>query len=147
MGCYRYFSSTNEPYFILSVHAAAVVVVSIAHYGTRLVSSLREYPVSSEWRTCSDDRFHRCFPVDTNVHRHLVHLGTFIHVSFAFIAKKSQDTGSNTSSRIMMHHRMDGQLMTHSQEEMAVIGIFALFWIGESPLPGIENDHERLIFL
>jgi len=24
---------------------------------------------------------------------------------------------------------MDGQLMTHSQEEMALIGVFALFWI------------------
>ena len=47
-----------------------------------------------------------------------------------------------------MHHRMDGQLMTHSQEEMAVIGIFALFWIGEqAPLPCIENDLERLILL
>ena len=34
--------------WILSVHVAAVVVVSIAHYGTKLVSSLREYPVSSE---------------------------------------------------------------------------------------------------
>lgn len=31
----------------------------------------------------------------------------------------------------MLHHRMDGQLMTHSQEEMALIGIFALLWIGE----------------
>jgi len=31
----------------------------------------------------------------------------------------------------MMHHRMDGQLMTQSQEEMALIGIFALFWMGE----------------
>jgi len=34
--------------WILSVLAAAVIVVSIAHYGTKLVSSLREYPVSSE---------------------------------------------------------------------------------------------------
>lgn len=73
--------------WILSVRAAAVVVVSIAHYGTKLVSSLREYPVSSERRTCSDDRLERCFPVDTDVNRHLVHLGTFIHVSFAFMRK------------------------------------------------------------
>lgn len=34
--------------WILTVHAAAVIVVSIAHYGTKLVSSLREYPASSE---------------------------------------------------------------------------------------------------
>ena len=34
--------------WILIVHAAAVVVVSLAHYGTKLVSSLREYPVPSE---------------------------------------------------------------------------------------------------
>ena len=47
------------------------------------------------------------------------------------------------SSRIMMHHKMDGQLMSHSQEEMALVGIFALFWIGEHP--GLENDFERLI--
>ena len=73
--------------YIQNVHAAAVVVVSIAHYGTRLVSSLCEYPVFSEWRTCNDDRFHRCFPVDTDVNRHLVHLGTFIHVSFAFMRR------------------------------------------------------------
>ena len=31
----------------------------------------------------------------------------------------------------MMHHRMDGQVMSQTQEEMAVIGIFALFWVGE----------------
>jgi len=30
-----------------------------------------------------------------------------------------------------MHHRMEGQMLTQSQEEMAVIGIFALFWVGE----------------
>ncbi|PPQ72915.1 hypothetical protein CVT26_014578 [Gymnopilus dilepis] len=30
---------------------------------------------------------------------------------------------------IMMHHRMDGQVMSQTQEEMAVIGIFALFWV------------------
>ena len=62
--------------------------------------------------------------------------------------KKSRYRFKYRSSRIMMHHRMDGQLMTHSQEEMAVIGIFALFWIGEqAPLPCIENDLERLILL
>ena len=115
--------------WILSVHAAAVIVVSIAHYGTKLVSSLREYPVSSERRTCSDDRFHRCLPVDANINRYLVYLGTFIHVSYAFM-RKIQNT-EYWSSRIMLHHRMDGQLMSHSQEEMALIGIFALFWIGE----------------
>lgn len=37
-----------------------------------------------------------------------------------------------------MHHKMDGQLMSHSQEEMALIGIFALFWIGEHL--AFEND-------
>ena len=42
------------------------------------------------------------------------------------------------SSRIMMHHKMDGQLMSHSQEEMALIGIFALLWIGEHL--AFEND-------
>jgi len=30
---------------------------------------------------------------------------------------------------IMMHHRMEGQLMSQSQEEMAVITIFALLWV------------------
>ena len=34
--------------WILSMYAAAAIVVSIAHYGTKLVSSLREYPESSE---------------------------------------------------------------------------------------------------
>jgi hypothetical protein len=33
--------------------------------------------------------------------------------------------------RIMMHHRNEGHVMTQSQEEMAVIGILALFWVGE----------------
>jgi hypothetical protein len=45
--------------------------------------------------------------------------------------KKSRYRFEYWSSRVMLHHRMDGQLMTHSQEEMALIGIFALFWIGE----------------
>ncbi|KAF8974549.1 hypothetical protein BDZ97DRAFT_1911722 [Flammula alnicola] len=31
--------------------------------------------------------------------------------------------------RIMMHHKMDGRFMNQSQEEMAVIGIFALLWV------------------
>jgi hypothetical protein len=31
----------------------------------------------------------------------------------------------------MMHHRNEGHVMTQSQEEMAVIGILALFWVGE----------------
>lgn len=82
--------------WILSMYAAAAIVVSIAHYGTKLVSSLREYPESSEWRICSDDRFYRWLPVDTNINRHLVHLGTFIHVSFASMRKTVQDTGLNT---------------------------------------------------
>ena len=30
-----------------------------------------------------------------------------------------------------MHHRNEGHVMTQSQEEMAVIGILALFWVGE----------------
>ena len=32
----------------------------------------------------------------------------------------------------MMHHRMQGQMMSQSQEEMAIIGIVALLWIGKS---------------
>jgi hypothetical protein len=31
-----------------------------------------------------------------------------------------------------MHHRMQGQMMSQSQEEMAVIGIVALLWVGKS---------------
>ncbi|KAF8204989.1 hypothetical protein BJ912DRAFT_17321 [Pholiota molesta] len=30
---------------------------------------------------------------------------------------------------IMMHHKMDGRFMNQTQEEMAVIGIFALLWV------------------
>jgi hypothetical protein len=29
-----------------------------------------------------------------------------------------------------MHHKMDGRFMNQTQEEMAVIGIFALLWVG-----------------
>jgi len=71
--------------------ATAVVVVSIAHYGTKLVSSLRAFQ--------------------------------FTQTTIAILSI------SALLFMIMMHHRMDGQLMTHSQEEMALIGIFALFWI------------------
>ncbi|PPQ77781.1 hypothetical protein CVT25_011216 [Psilocybe cyanescens] len=39
---------------------------------------------------------------------------------------RSAATGADM---IMMHHKMDGQIMTQRQEEMAVIGIFALFWV------------------
>ena len=31
-----------------------------------------------------------------------------------------------------MHHKMQGQMMSQSQEEMAVIGIVALLWVGKS---------------
>jgi len=30
---------------------------------------------------------------------------------------------------IMMHHKTDGRFMNQTQEEMAVIGIFALLWV------------------
>ena len=33
--------------------------------------------------------------------------------------------------RIMMHHKTDGRFMNQTQEEMAVIGIFALLWVGK----------------
>jgi len=69
----------------------AVVVVSIAHYGTKLVSSLRAFQLTQTT------------------------IAILSILALLFM--------------IMMHHRMDGQLMTHSQEEMALIGIFALFWI------------------
>lgn len=45
------------------------------------------------------------------------------------------------SCRIMMHHRNEGQVMTQAQEEMAVIGILALFWVGEwKDLPPFALD-------
>jgi len=69
----------------------AVIVVSIAHYGTKLVSSLHAFQLTQ--------------------------------TSIAILCI------SALLFMIMMHHRMDGQLMSHSQEEMALIGIFALFWI------------------
>jgi len=71
--------------------ATAVIVVSIAHYGTKLVSSLNAFQLTQ--------------------------------TSIAILSI------SALLFMIMMHHRMDGQLMSHSQEEMALIGIFALFWI------------------
>jgi len=70
--------------------ATAVIVVSIAHYGTKLVSSLHAFQLTQ--------------------------------TSIAVLCI------SALLFMITMHHRMDGQLMTHSQEEMALIGIFALFW-------------------
>jgi len=71
--------------------ATAVVVVSIAHYGTKLVSSLHAFQLTQ--------------------------------TTIAILCI------SALLFMITMHHRMDGQLMSHSQEEMALIGIFALFWI------------------
>jgi len=71
--------------------ATAVVVVSIAHYGTKLVSSLHAFQLAQ--------------------------------TTIAILCI------SALLFMITMHHRMDGQLMSHSQEEMALIGIFALFWI------------------
>lgn len=35
-----------------------------------------------------------------------------------------------------MHHRMEGQLLTQTQEEAVLIGGFALLWIG---------DHDQII--
>jgi len=71
--------------------AIAVVVVSIAHYGTRLMSSPNGFQLTQ--------------------------------TSIAVLSI------SALLFMIMMHHTMDGHLMTQSQEEMALIGIFALLWI------------------
>jgi len=63
----------------------------------------------------------------------IVHYGTkFLSSLHAFQLTQTSIAIFSISAllfMIMMHHRMDGQLMTHSQEEMALIGIFALFWI------------------
>jgi len=79
---------SNNP---LRSAATAAIVVSIAHYGTKFMSSLHAFQL-----------------IQTAI-------AIFTIGALLFM--------------IMMHHRMDGQLMSHSQEEMALIGIFALFWI------------------
>ncbi|KAF8165332.1 hypothetical protein B0H34DRAFT_688806 [Crassisporium funariophilum] len=70
--------------------ATAAIAVSIAHYGTKLMSSLQAFQMTQ--------------------------------TSIAIMAI------SALLFMIMMHHRMDGHLMSQSQEEMALIGIFALLW-------------------
>jgi len=71
--------------------AIAAITVSIAHFGTKLLSSLHAFQLTQ------------------------TSIAVFSISALLFM--------------IMMHHRMDGQLMSHSQEEMALIGIFTLFWI------------------
>ena len=36
------------------------------------------------------------------------------------------------SYSIIMHHRQEGQVLTHPEEEAALIGGLALLWIGKS---------------
>jgi len=31
---------------------------------------------------------------------------------------------------VMLHHRKEGQVLTESQEEFILIGVFGLFWLG-----------------
>ncbi|KAF8913913.1 hypothetical protein CPB84DRAFT_1757897 [Gymnopilus junonius] len=71
--------------------ATAAVVVSVAHFATKSLTSL-----------------------------HAFHL---TQTSIAILAI------SALLFIIMVHHRMDGQIMSQTQEEMAVIGVFALFWV------------------
>ncbi|KAF9568887.1 hypothetical protein CPC08DRAFT_702004 [Agrocybe pediades] len=71
--------------------ATAAVVVSVAHFSTRFLSSLHAFQLTQ--------------------------------TSIAILSIAA------LLFMIMMHHRMDGQMLTRSQEEMATIGIFALFWI------------------
>jgi len=63
----------------------AAIVVSIAHFGTKVLSSLRMFPekLTETLRLTFGTFYHtRSIPVDSDVNRASVHLGTFIYVSF-----------------------------------------------------------------
>jgi len=71
--------------------ATAAIVVSIAHFGTKILSSPHAFQL-------------------TQTSIALLSISALLFV-------------------IMMHHRMQGQMMSQAQEEMAVIGIVALLWV------------------
>jgi len=71
--------------------ATAAVIVSVAHYGTKFLSSL-----------------------------HAFHLAQAIIATVAIGA---------LLALIILHHRMEGQMLNQSQEEIAVIAFLALLWV------------------
>ncbi|CAA7259779.1 unnamed protein product [Cyclocybe aegerita] len=71
--------------------AIAAAVVSVAHFSTKLLTSLYAFQLTQ--------------------------------TSIAILSI------SALLFMIMMHHKSEGQMLTRSQEEMAVIGLFALFWV------------------
>jgi len=71
--------------------ATAAFIVSVAHYGTKFLSSL-----------------------------HAFHLAQAIIATVAIGA---------LLALIILHHRMEGQMLNQSQEEIAVIGFLALLWV------------------
>jgi len=79
----------------------------------------------------------RCVPAGPDCHCGFSHRGALAHVSRPILFSRCDAWDSEhgmylfLGGRIMMHHRNEGHVMTQSQEEMAVIGILALFWVGE----------------
>jgi len=71
--------------------ATAAVVVSVAHYGTKFLSSLHSF-----------------------------------HLTQAIIATVAIGT---LLALIILHHRMEGQMLNRAQEETAVIAVLALLWV------------------
>lgn len=45
---------------------------------------------------------------------------------------------------VLMHHKMEGQMMTESQEEMLLIGMLALMWMGEHCRRPCKNRESRV---
>jgi len=71
--------------------ATAAVIVSVAHYGTKFLSSLHAFQLTQ-----------------------------------AIIATMAIGT---LLALIIMHHRMEGQMLNRTQEEMAVTAFLALLWV------------------
>lgn len=110
------------------------MVVAVAHYATKFLSSsqytsfIAHLSKKSQCYLCRC----RCLPADPDVHCNHVHFGTFIHVGLFLYRCVVNRLNREYFHRIMMHHKMEGKIMSQSQEEMAVIAIFALFWVGKS---------------
>jgi len=71
--------------------ATAALIVSVAHYGTKFLSSLHAFQL-------------------TQAIIATVAIGVLLAL-------------------IVLHHRMEGQMLNRSQEEMAVIAFVALLWV------------------
>ncbi len=120
---------------VLKFANTAAVAITIAHYGTKFMSSLCR---KIKFETNDNVNSPRPFMIHTDAFQltqtaiAIFAIGAllFMWVHSAYFSHTMEMYWVH-SHRIMVHHRMEGGMMSQTQEEAALIGILALFWIGK----------------